>query len=704
MRERAHERDRCSKVIEENETPGAGSSRGGIEHDLLAQRRARRAAESSDPALVRRAETAEATVRTLEAHLDSLKQRLEDTTVEQRRVADQLADREHEVRRVKQREYAEQQLRVEAEERAERLSRERRAEIEELHRRLSVSEQQARELVDQLEDVRRQLAEAQQVVAAERVAIGRGEQELSDREAELARRESELERAHAETERRLAGAREQEQRARMLREQAQQSRELLSTRLVALEARTAEVQEELGNQRAANERSQLTLSRARASYASLKTIVSELERAARALRGAIERERSGLRTELEQLKERHSSELEHQAEQLRSEHAAERRRATEQIIELQRMREQQDTRAGAQLQQMRTRVAELEAELERTAAELRQQALAQGTPGAPSTGQIAESETAEAKRRQEMADALAAAVERLRARAAVVEPPPLQPPAAPVSAPETPAPEPLAAQPEPDFLRRTVQVPQRHKSWLAPAIRALAGQGDEFKRQHAAELILELLQAQRSLLGRPLTYAGEIEGIGSFCVKLDGDQVTVDKVGVPPREKVDFLLKGKVADFSELAAGGTGRRLPGLKVRGSRRLARKLTAARRTPLLLSDLVSAGISVWPGLLLQAMAAAIEPAWTEGQSFVIAFEIVPQQSAVYVCVGDGEPVRVQPSFESQPTVTIALSESALLRLLAGVALTAGEDVRIDGESALLGRFLDWTDRAQGLIVAG
>lgn len=703
MRERAHERDRCSKVIEENETPGAGSSRGGIEHDLLAQRRARRAAESSDPALVRRAETAEATVRTLEAHLDSLKQRLEDTTVEQRRVADQLADREHEVRRVKQREYAEQQLRVEAEERAERLSRERRAEIEELHRRLSVSEQQARELVDQLEDVRRQLAEAQQVVAAERVAIGRGEQDLSDREAELARRESELERAHAETERRLAGAREQEQRARMLREQAQQSREMLSTRLVALEARTVEVQEELGNQRAANERSQLTLSRARASYASLKTIVSELERAARALRGAIERERSGLRTELERLKERHSGELEHQAEELRGEHAAERRRATEQIIELQRMREQQDTRAGAQLQQMRTRVAELEAELERTAAELRQQALAQGTPGALSAGQIAESETAEAKRRQEMADALAAAVERLRARAAVVEPP-LQTPAAPVSVPETPAPEPLAAQPEPDFLRRTVQVPQRHKSWLAPAIRALAGQGDEFKRQHAAELILELLQAQRSLLGRPLTYAGEIEGIGSFCVKLDGERVTVEKVGVPPREKVDFLLKGKVADFSELAAGGTGRRLPGLKVRGSRRLARKLTAARRTPLLLSDLVSAGISVWPGLLLQAMAAAIEPAWTEGQRFVIAFEIVPQQSAVYVCVGDGEPVRVQPSFQSQPTVTVALSESALLRLLAGVALPGGEGVRIDGESALLGRFLDWTDRAQGLIVAG
>lgn len=692
-------------MIEEDETPGADPSRGGIEHDLLAQRRARRAAELSDPALIRRAETAEATVRTLETHLASLQQRLEDATVEQRRVADQLADREREVRRVKQREYAEQQLRVEAEERAERLSRERRAEIEELHRRLSVSEHQARELVDQLEDVRRELAEAQQVAAAERVALGRGEQELSDREAELQRRESELEQARVETERRLAGAREQEQRASALREQAQQSRDLLSARLVALERRTVEVQEELQRQRAASERSQLTLSRARASYASLRATVGDLERTARALRGEIERERSNLRAELERLNERHAGELERQAEELRGEHAAERRRNTEQIIELQRMREQQDTRTGAQLRQMRARVGELEGELERTAAELRrQQQLAQATPSEPTSGQVAESETAEVKRRQEMADALAAAVERLRARAAVGEPPPVQPPAAAQSTPVTAPPEPLSTQPKSDFLSRTVQMPQRRESWLAPAIRALAVHGDALKRQQAAELILELLPAQRSLLGRTLAYAGEIEGIGSFHVKLDGDQVTVEKVGAPPREKVDFLLKGKVADFAELAAGGTGRRLPGLKVRGSRRLARKLTAARRTPLLLSDLVSAEISVWPGLLLQAMAAAIDAAWTKGQRFTIAFEILPQQSAVYVCVRDGEPVSVQPSFQEQPTVTVALSESALLRLLAGVALPAGEDVRIAGESALLQRFLGWTDRTQGLIAAG
>ncbi|MGH2832718.1 MAG: hypothetical protein ACRDK2_08075, partial [Solirubrobacteraceae bacterium] len=659
-------------------------------------------------------------------HLASLQQRLEDTTIEQRRVAEQLADREREVRRVKQREYAEQQLRVEAEERVERLGREKRSEIEELHRRLSVSEQQARELVDQLEDVRRELAEAQQVAAAERVALGRGEQELSDREAELQRRESALEQARVETERRLGAAREQEQRARDLREQAQQSRDLLSTRLASLEQRTLEVQEELNSQRAASESSQLTLSRTHASQEGLKTIIAELESAARTLRGAIEQERSNLRAELEELKAQHAAELQRQANEMTREHAAELHRNAQQTIDLQREREQQEARYGAQLERMRTRVGELEGELERTAAELhRHETLTQAIPGEPISSQIAESESVEEKRKQEMTDALAAAVERLRAKAAASEPPFEQPAPAPVpaqAAASTPAPlpaqpgapspasmpaaaEPQPTQPKPDFMTRMVQIPQRRKAWLAPAIRSLAGQGDAVKLQHAAELILELLPAQQTLLDRPLTYAGEIDGVGSFRVKLDEQQASVEKVGVPSREKVDFLLKGKVADFAELAAGGTGRRLSGLKVRGSRRLARKLAAARRTPLLISDLVNSGISVWPGLLLQAMAEAIDPAWTQGQRFTIAFEIAAGQSVtVYVCVRDGERMSVQPSFESEPPVTVALSEFALMCLLAGVALPAAEQVRVSGESALLQSFLGWTDRAQGLITAG
>src|ERR1700677_3213889 len=87
------------------------------EGDLLAERRARRAAESGEVMLTRRAEAAEATVQTLERHVASLQQRLREAEEDRVRI-DELLDlertatleRESELRRVKQREYAEQQL------------------------------------------------------------------------------------------------------------------------------------------------------------------------------------------------------------------------------------------------------------------------------------------------------------------------------------------------------------------------------------------------------------------------------------------------------------------------------------------------------------------------------------------------------------------------------------------------------------------
>src|SRR5262249_60903297 len=80
-------------MAEGTERPGGGAGTPpdrqgrGSEGDLLAERRARRAAESGEAALTRRAEAAEATVRTLEAHVASLQQRLREAEGETRRAA-----------------------------------------------------------------------------------------------------------------------------------------------------------------------------------------------------------------------------------------------------------------------------------------------------------------------------------------------------------------------------------------------------------------------------------------------------------------------------------------------------------------------------------------------------------------------------------------------------------------------------------------
>jgi hypothetical protein len=204
-------------TAEGSETPGGGPGSGaqfgglgpegrgrGTEGDLLAERRARRAVESGDAALIRRAETAEATVRTLEAHVTSLQQRLREAEEQERRtsqsvptergqpVIDRRSSSEQELRRAKQREYAEQQLRVEAEDRCIDLEREGRLEVERLGRRLSASERGARELARQLESVQRELAEAEQTAAAELAAVRRAEQEFHKRLAELERRAVEI--------------------------------------------------------------------------------------------------------------------------------------------------------------------------------------------------------------------------------------------------------------------------------------------------------------------------------------------------------------------------------------------------------------------------------------------------------------------------------------------------------------------------------
>ena len=84
---------------EESETPGGeppATREGSLtplgrgEADLLAERRARRVAESGEAALTRRAEAAEATVQTLERHVASLRQRLQEAHEEQTRLAELL--------------------------------------------------------------------------------------------------------------------------------------------------------------------------------------------------------------------------------------------------------------------------------------------------------------------------------------------------------------------------------------------------------------------------------------------------------------------------------------------------------------------------------------------------------------------------------------------------------------------------------------
>ena len=546
-----------------------------FERDVLAERRALRAG-AGEAAQLRRADVAEAAVQALERQLADVRRRQTETERARERAAEQLADREHELRRVKQREYAEQQLRVEAEENLTRLRRRHRAELDRLQRR-----------VDE--------ARAAMHAAGERSAELR--ERAEQRRAEAAAR-------CAEAEQRCAAVEQRHARAEQRRVQAEQRCGLLAARLVEVSESCTRMQQ---------------------SILALEVVAAEL-------RGEVEREREAA-------------------------HA---------------------------------RVAELEgacALAEARAGEFERARL-------PAPGDTAGSQEA---RREEMAGALAAAVERLRARVAAVgelDTPAVEPPRQ-RSQPAAPA-ETAAVHVVP----RVLAAPLRREPWLAAAIRRVAARRDA---KLAAELVIELLPAQRLVMERRLSYGlrlAEPTATGAF-----GSNTGRPRSGSAraPGRPIWTSAAGHAADFAELAAGGARRRLGGLSIRGSRRGARALRRARRKPVALWDLAAAGIEVWPGLLLLALAEAIDPRWSVGWRFAVAFEIASEpacaHATVYVRVDDGAPLAVTSVPREPPTTTVRIGERAFMCMLAGAPLPQGERVRVQGDTALLEQLIEWADRAQG-----
>lgn len=772
-------------MIEESETPDVGS-KPDPGADVLAERRSRHA----DPAVIRRAEAAEAVARNLETHLAALEQRIEEISRERERVAQQLSERELDVRGVKQREYAEQQLRVEAEQRGERLQREMRAEIQELRNRLEDTERHVRELSTELAQLRERDARLTPIV-----------RELMDVATGL----------RAGFERELTTLREE------LQQQVVWERETYVRELTAMGARMEDLRFEL-TRTAADLRAQLSAEPLDASLLKHTTEpASEREAAHRremadALVAAVER----LRTRVAEVKETETEErLE---ETVVSEAAAEPRSETPTdeapldeavlveeepladeepvVVETPVLPEQQVVVPAAVEQPEverpeveRPTAAEepivvehpaedepaavappaveepVEAEDEPAAVEepveaeepvevepVEAEPVEAGEPvafdkpvaepAAPEQSVVAEEPAVEERPALEEPVALdepviaeerpwesageeaaveEAAVERPEAlgESVVVEEPAVEDDprasglAAPIPAADRLAPpdpsvaglgpgaavstkavtsEPIALQ------SRLLSVPEKRTSWLAPAIRRLAAQRDA---KLTAELVIELIPAQKNLLDKSLNYEIKIGELGTFYVTLDPGQATISR---EPRGSVDFSLEGPVAAFSELAAGGASRRHPGLRVRKGRRSARRFFKMRRDPIALADLALAGVDVWPGLLLLAMAEAIDPTWTAGRRFELAFEIEDTDGVViYVRVRDGESILVSRTAVGAPVATISLSGHALICLLAGTKPPPEDRTLVSGDVTAVDMFLQWTARAQGLTVA-
>ncbi|HWT93681.1 MAG TPA: hypothetical protein VN238_11830, partial [Solirubrobacteraceae bacterium] len=121
---------------------------------------------------------------------------------------------------------------------------------------------------------------------------------------------------------------------------------------------------------------------------------------------------------------------------------------------------------------------------------------------------------------------------------------------------------------------------------------------------------------------------------------------------------------------------------------------RKLLKARRAPVTLDELADAAPS--PRVLLAALAAAVDPAWTEGHRFGVRYELEDDPAAsVTVIAEDGRPLRVVDAGDAERAATVTLSATELRKLLAGSATGA----KVTGDGRAVKALHTWFDRARG-----
>jgi hypothetical protein len=165
------------------------------------------------------------------------------------------------------------------------------------------------------------------------------------------------------------------------------------------------------------------------------------------------------------------------------------------------------------------------------------------------------------------------------------------------------------------------------------------------------------------------------------------------------RAEVDATLEGRIGALAPLVAGGAGWRLKDVKVRGTNRWrVRRLSRARRTPLTIDALTrNPATAPDPGLVLAALAAAVDPQLTAGHRFGVEYAIA-NAGHWTVLAEDGRPLVVKPTNgdKAPRAATITADAAALFALLAGHETTATASGDLRAVETLHG----WFDRARGL----
>ena len=206
-----------------------------------------------------------------------------------------------------------------------------------------------------------------------------------------------------------------------------------------------------------------------------------------------------------------------------------------------------------------------------------------------------------------------------------------------------------------------------------------------------------------------LSYRLELEGLGAWTVKPLGDRAEVTEV--PTGGDLNGEAFAISTDPATLAQLASGRSPIGALARGALQ-APRAAAARRWPSggspptrVRATWRASACPVDPDLVFRSLEYAIEPEWTRGHTFTVAYELVGEGGGAWrVEVDDGTRPRPARRSARAPTPIVRIRYSDWLRLLSG-ELTPSDAMRlgyteVEGRIFPVTRMGRWIDRAEGV----
>ncbi len=227
----------------------------------------------------------------------------------------------------------------------------------------------------------------------------------------------------------------------------------------------------------------------------------------------------------------------------------------------------------------------------------------------------------------------------------------------------------------------------------------------------AARLLVTALPAAASRVPGQLDYELEIADVGDYRVSIANGATTVSPAGQSPNgaHRPDFVMRTDAQTLARLAAGASPVRLMlggRLRIRGKRRKAFKLRRLGGA-LSMRDLAQAGVDPDPDLVYRALPYAIDPEWTRGHRFTLAYEMLADASGEggtwYVTVDDGAVRVATDAPAAEPDSRLTFGRDTWRRLVRGDLIPndamRGQLVRVEGKMfpvTIMGR---WIERGEG-----